>query len=176
MIFASTVMKMARTHSFAFLCASLLIAGCAGSDDKYPSLAVRDVERAQGQFSPVASETAAPIRPVASAQDLDSLIERALNAHRRFSQAEISAAVIVGMGRDADIGSNRRQEAQLALANLIAIRSDTAVALADLDLLAAKAETTFAPIEEINIARSKVETLIAGQDGTIAGLSEVLDQ
>ncbi|MCK0128800.1 hypothetical protein [Erythrobacter sp. F6033] len=169
---------MTRPYASLLIAATsaILLSACVGSSDKYPSLVIRDFERAQGQFTPVAGEPEAPIRPVASSEDLDALVARAVDAYRRFEQVEMGTIILVAMAQNDSIESNRRQEALVAFANLQAIRSETAVVLADLDRLTAEAVTTFAPQEEIAAARAKVETLIAGQDGTLAGLSETMNQ
>lgn len=168
-------MKTARTLNIALLSASLLIAGCAGSGDKYPSLAVRDVERAQGQFTPTAVERE-PIRPVATAADIAGLVRTAEQAHARFLDQQASAMTLVSSASRLGIESNTRQRALVAVADLVSIRSDTAIALADLDLLAAKASTTFAPTDELIAARSKVEALISAQSSTLDALSRQLSQ
>nr|WP_298926683.1 hypothetical protein [uncultured Erythrobacter sp.] len=167
-------MKRHYTSLLTAATTAMLLSACAGSSDKYPSLAIRDVERAQGQFTPVSSEPVAPIRPIASTEDLDALVARAVEADKKFSRSRIDAMILIGLGRDLTIDNNRRQDALVALADLMTIRSETAVALADLDRLTAEAATTFAPLDEIDAARIKIEALKAGQDGTIAGLSETL--
>lgn len=162
-------MKPRFSTQFAALVGSALLAGCAGSGDKYPSLAIRDAERAQGQFSPVAPDPE-PVRPVVSPADLDVLIARASESHAEFVRAEGGARTLVEQALGQSIESNVRQRALVALADLATMRSETALPMADLDLLRAEAATTFAPTAEIDEARQTVQALLADEDGTLDAL------
>lgn len=146
------------------------VTGCAGASDKYPSLAIRDRESAQGQFSPVAVTDPAPVAPVASVQDINALVARAMESHTKFKRAQVSTTVLVGQVRGQGIEGNARQRALLLLADLTALRSDTALPMGDLDLLKAEAATTFAPTEAIDEARESVLELLEEQDGALNAL------
>ncbi|MBD2842289.1 hypothetical protein [Erythrobacter rubeus] len=154
--------------------AAFAVTGCAGDPSRYPSLAVRDVERAMGQFSPTAAEDPEPIRPVASSADIGALTARAQQSHDRFLEAQTGVTRLVESARGRGIESNARQRALVALADLTALRSDTTLAVGDLDLLKAEAATTFAPTEEIDAAREEVAALLAEQDDTLDSLWEQL--
>ena len=69
-IFATIRMKRPNPSFLSALAAAVLVTGCAGDKDRYPSLAIRDVERTAGQFTPTEPEELTPIRPVASAGDI----------------------------------------------------------------------------------------------------------
>ena len=78
-----------RKH-LVFPFAALLVAGCAASSDRYPSLAVRDVERAEGTFDPVPGpqldvpEVEVDVGPDLGA-GLTSLVADAQAAHTAFT-------------------------------------------------------------------------------------------
>ena len=80
-----------RKH-LVFPFAALLVAGCAASSDRYPSLAVRDVERAEGTFDPVPGpqldvpEVEVDVGPDLGA-GLTSLVADAQAAHTAFTDA-----------------------------------------------------------------------------------------
>ncbi|MEL6529056.1 MAG: hypothetical protein AAFQ27_03790 [Pseudomonadota bacterium] len=156
-------------HALPLSCSALLLAACAGSSDKYPSLAVRDVERLQGQFTPTTPDPE-PIRPIVSEDQLVALVMQARDAEQRFRKASIPAMVLAGTARDQSMESSARQQALVALADLSTIRSDTAIALAELDLLRAEAKTNLAPTDRIEAAMTEVVAILEGQDGTLAGI------
>ena len=80
------------------------------------------------------------------------------------------------MARGRGIESNVRQRALVAFADLTTLRSDTAIAMGNLDLLKAEAATTFAPTEDIELAQAEVATLLAEQDEALDALWEQLAQ
>ncbi len=154
---------------------ALLLPACAGDKDRYPSLAVRDVERSQTQFMPAAA-TNEPIRPVASSSDISTLVQQARTLHARFEAARQSTTRLVENAAGAGIESNSRQRAMIALADLSAIRGETAAPLGDLDLLQAEASTTFAPTQEIEDAQAVVAGIVREQDEALARLGRRLGQ
>ncbi|QFT77273.1 hypothetical protein [Erythrobacter sp. THAF29] len=166
-------MKPLNATRIAPLLACALVAACAGASDKYPSLAIRDLERAQGDFTPVEPEPE-PIRPVASAGDIAALVARAREAHLEFEQTERRARTLVAQARGRSIESNARQLALVALADLATLRSQTSVPMSELDQLKAIAATTFAPVDEIDDARTVVSALLDDEDDTLNSLWETL--
>ncbi len=156
------------------LCA-LLLSACASTGDDYPSLAIRDVERAQGQFEPVPVEPIdVPEVPVNYEGSLDErltmLVEAARSAHQRFTaSAPAARRTVAGAGRAA-IGSDNWGAAQVALADLESIRSDTAIALADLDILHIAASVAADDRAQIDAARSAVIALVEQEDAALAEL------
>ena len=167
-------MRNITTFRLAAPLALLLLAGCAGSGDKYPSLAIRDVERVQGEYNPVPSPDPEPIRAVASAGDLNALVAQALKASADFNATLPRARSRISAGRGQSSDSNARQIALVALADLTSIANDTATPLGDLDRLKAEAATTFAPVAEIEAARAQVLPLVEEQGRTLDSLSAEL--
>jgi hypothetical protein len=166
---------MAKGHGIISLwvAAGLSLAGCAGAGDRYPSLGVRDAERAVGAPAPTPPVDPAPTYSVDRAEIGDAL-ERARSANERFlAQADGARGLILsaaGQGPDSD----RRSRALIALADLTSLRSATAIALADLDRLEAEAAMLFAPTQDIRTAQQYVARLMGEQDATIDSLSEVM--
>lgn len=163
-------------QAFCSLPALLAIAACASGSDRYPSLAVRPAERVGGTFaapSPV-PEPSAPGQ--AATTRIDSLVTSANAAHRRFLDRVESARTLALAGRGAGPEDNRWAAAQIALADLDSIRSDTAIALGDLDLMFV--DTTLSNIrrEQVEQARAAVVSLIAEQDRILSGLRQEAGQ
>lgn len=156
-----------RKPFLALTVTALLIAGCA-SPGRYPSLALRDSERATGTLQPAEPEPYAP--PATPAETLDriaKLTSEAEAAHRTFlSVAEKGRAAILA-GRAAATGSEAWARAQVALADLEASRSQAMVALADLDLLFVDAELAGAELDRIAAARESVLALVDSENRTI---------
>lgn len=143
------------------------LSACAGGSDRYPSLAIRDVERASGQFTPASAQVQSPIRPVASVAELSALLDRARQSQARFANASREAERLVRSAQSRPIESNARQSALVALADLATLRSDTALTVGDLDLLKAEAATSFAPHVEIDRARAEISAMLDTQDNTL---------
>ena len=160
------------TRSIALsLCA--VLGACAGSGDRYPSLAIRDAERAQGQFTP-ATPAPPPVAPVASAGDIASLVASARQAHGRFLELRPRTARLVSAARGGGIDNSARQIALVALAELTSIRSDTQLPMAELDLLQAEAATTFAPLDVIDAAHAEVSAIVSEEDEVLDSLARQL--
>ena len=113
-----------RKH-LVFPFAALLVAGCAASSDRYPSLAVRDVERAEGTFDPVPGpqldvpEVEVDVGPDLGA-GLTSLVADAQAAHTAFTDAVPAAERSVRAASGSSIGSDSWAAAQVALAAILA--------------------------------------------------------
>ncbi|GMM94090.1 hypothetical protein [Qipengyuania sp. MTN3-11] len=167
---------MPRPHlpaGAAFLALSL--AGCQSTQGVYPSLAVRDIERVEGQFetapAPPLDVPNVPTEYTGTlAQRLAALGSAAREAHARFLSARQGAAQLAAAASGAEIGSDSWASAQVALADLDSIRSDTAIALADLDILAIAAEVQAEDKAGIEAARAEVLTLVSEEDRTLAEL------
>jgi|TARA_R110002012_G_scaffold213179_7_gene384270 hypothetical protein len=153
-----------------------LLAGCAaGSGDGYPSLAVRDVERAEGTFEPVPSPRLdVPQVPVELAGGLDArlsaLVEQARQAHADFTGAVPSAERRVQAASGSAVGSDIWAAAQVALADLDSARSISAIALGDLDILYTAATVQAEDATPIAAARMTVIALVAEEDDVLARL------
>lgn len=156
------------------LCA-LTLSACASSGDEFPSLAIRDVERAQGQFEPIAVDPIdVPEIPVSYegslGERLAALVESARAAHARFTRSEaVARRTVAGAGR-ASIGSDNWGASQVALSDLESIRSDTAIALAELDILHIAASVAAEDRVQIDAARDSVIALVEGEDAALAEL------
>lgn len=154
---------------------SLALAACAGSSDRYPSLAIREVERVEGTFRPVTPEPEflAPAQaPAGQKAQLESLVAQASAAHRQFlAAAPVTRDLILAIGEHGP-EDNSWASAQVALADLDSHRSSAAIALADLDLLYATASTDFVERQEIDAARDQVIDWIRQEDDILAGLRQ----
>lgn len=162
-------------RQFLALAALPCLAACATASDKYPSLAIRDVERAQGQFE---SAPGAPLdvpqvtSPVTGplTERLAALGSQAEAAHRAFlastPRAERAASAAFG---DA-IGTTAWANAQVALADLDSARSQTAIALADLDTLMVSSAVQAEDVSAIEVVRQQVIAQVTEEDETLARL------
>lgn len=151
------------------------LGACATSGDRYPSLAIRDVERAQGQFDPIASPSLAV--PEVALPGGGSLAERlsalgavADAAHRAFLAAAPAAARRANAAAGAAIGSDSWATAQVALADLDSARSMTAIPLADLDTLMVANAVQARDVSAIEAVRQQVLTQVREQDEVLARL------
>lgn len=173
-------MPMIDRKTFVIPLLLTALAGCAGSGSgsgKYPSLAIRDIERVQGTFEPVGAEQLdVPKVEVAysgSLQDrLSALVGQAEDAHRAFTAAVPEAEQLANAANDAEIGSDAWASAQVALAGLDSARSDVAVALGELDILHAAGAVQAEDVGAIDAARGKVLALVTIEDATLERLRE----
>ena len=161
----------------------LVLTGCASvADDGFPSLARRDAERLTGSAIPADGADALPPPPSLSA-DLETrvgqLLGQARRAHDDFEQRRGRAGSLVGAASGAARASESWVSAQVALADLQSARSDTMIALAELDELFARERLAYsdaispgaALVEE---ARETVEILVAEEDSVIAAYASRL--
>ena len=148
--------------------AAIGLGGCAAASDKYPSLAVRDAERVKGSFEVPPAPEPSPL-PAATLTNVESMVERARVSHIRFVAAVPAAWRAVGSA-SGNIESDSWASAQVALADLDSMRSDTAIALGDLDLAFTDATLSFTQRAAIGEARSKVVELVSEEDRLLADL------
>jgi hypothetical protein len=156
--------------SLALALAALLLAGCA-STGRYPSLAIRDAERATGTLQP--AEPAPYVPPATPPETLDRIGRLAADAqaaHRTFLAAVEKGRATIAAGRSAAQGTDAWSRAQIALADLEASRSQAMIALADLDRLYVDAELAGGELERISAARDESAALIATENETIDAL------
>lgn len=151
------------------------LAACATSGDRYPSLAIRDVERAEGQFEPVASTPLAVPEVAVPAggplpERLVALDASADIAHRAFLASAAVATRRANAAAGAAIGSAAWASAQVALADLDSARSQTAIVLADLDTLMVASAVQAQDVSAIEAVRQQVLTQITEEDDTLARL------
>ncbi|QWC57585.1 hypothetical protein F7D01_11270 [Erythrobacter sp. 3-20A1M] len=162
------IRKFATSLSLA-----LMLSACASSGD-FPSLAIRDAERAEGQFAAPEPAPPPPLPAPLSAdmtQRLTQIVDQAQAAHSDFTKALPAAKRRVAAGLRAADGTDARGDALVALADLESIRTRTAVPLADIDILytdeAVRGDLRDAVVE----ARATVTDLIAQEDAALAKLS-----
>lgn len=170
---------LARTGALLMLPA---LGACATAGD-YPSLAIRDAERAAmaGRIG-LATAPPAPLiperTPLPSPASFDSaalgrigpLTAAARSAHARFSGQVAAAQRQVAAGRGGNRDSDAWAAAQVALASLESARSQTAVPLADLEQLHAEAAIAGVPSDTLSAARREVLGLVRAEDATLARL------
>lgn len=170
------------TPLLALSLAGLALAGCAGDQSRYPSLAIRDIEKAgdqrvHGTLQPetVAEDPSAPPPvPAGLTERLQQLEASARAAHRDFLAIEPTAQRRTNLARGAAAGSENWFAAQLALAELDSARSRVTTALADLDALHVRAELDGAGLATIAAVRNTVEVIAADEDRTVTGLAAQL--
>lgn len=149
---------------------AIALAACA-SPSRYPSLAIRDAERASGTLQPAPAEPYVP--PATPAETLDrlgQLTAEAQSAHQAFLAAAERARAPVAAARGAEQGSAPWSIAQVALADLEASRGQAMIALADLDRLYIEAEFAGGELTRIEAARGEVAGLVDSQSRLISEL------
>jgi hypothetical protein len=159
------------------------LTACAAEND-YPSLQRRPPERAavarQTGSAPSLSPEKAPAPPAAPSPELKKrlaqLVEQARTAHLRFADKRANAERLVATGGGGEPGSDSWSVATVALSDLESARSDTMLALAELDELYAS-ETIAASqtgdqtkTSAIASARDQVTALISEEDGVLTRL------
>ena len=153
----------------------LVLGGCAGSSDRYPSLSVRDFER-----TPDATVEQTSLTPQPASEETGRLVAGALaaaeDAHQAFIAASTETDRIVGAAAGLGVEDNAWSAAQIALAELDSMRGTTAVALGDLDQLFSNATLDFVDRDGIAEVRDKVAGLIAQEDQTLERLRNQLDR
>ncbi|MDN3645825.1 hypothetical protein QWY75_06370 [Pontixanthobacter aestiaquae] len=147
----------------------LILGGCASSSKTYPSLAIRDAERVSGTFSVPETIEPAPLSTQVIGQ-LGQIRADAAAAHQAFVAAAPGARGTVSAGTRAEVTSNAWAAAQIAMADLDSLRSVTAVALADLDLLFVDATLAFEQRQKVAEARDEVIAYLREEDATLADL------
>lgn len=155
--------------------ASLALAACAAPSGKYPSLAIRDVERAEGQFQPAQArpldvpEVPAPGGgPVA--ERLAALGGAAAASHQAFLARVPTATRLANAAAGSAIGSDAWASAQVALADLDSARSATAIALGDLDALMVATAVQAQDVSAIEVVRQQVLAQVGAEDEMLARL------
>ena len=162
---------------FPALWASLILGGCASTGASYPSLAIRDAERVEGSMDAPDGALALPSPAALSGvmlQRVEQLEGRASSAHRRFQQAAPAAQRSANSARGAAVTTNAWADAQIALGDLDTIRSQTAIALADLDLMFVDATLDYQERGAIGEARERVLEMVRAQDRTLAQLRGIV--
>lgn len=164
-------------HAYPILVAApLVLAGCAGSGDRYPSLAVRDVERNPAQVTPAppVEPVTLPIRSLAPSTSVDALVKMVTAAHAAFEGDTASVKALVANARGASSASDAYGRAIVALADLTTHRSKSEIALADLDLMLAERASRFEDTAVVLAAHKLVTDMVNEQNQTLDALWEDL--
>ena len=165
--------------SLPLLSGLVLLSACA-STANYPSLALRPAERAYGT-APVAapSAPATQLPSVAPGSSLGTRIAAAQKAaavaHERFAKGQPAAERLTA-GSPAP-QSDGWSLAQVAVSELIAARTQTSGALADLDRMlveTAEVDPTAPALETIGAARGEVSALVGEEDAAVARIASRL--
>lgn len=166
--------KKTRNFGMFLLAPAAILSGCAASSDKYPSLANRDFERSPQTEEPAASAATTPAASFAISSatlaSLNSARGRAQSAHNTFLSALPAARSKVSAARGSGPNSNGWAEAQVALADLISKRSQTAIHLGDVDALIADTAIAAKGEDYPRSIQNEVAAMLASQDRSIAQL------
>ena len=166
--------KKTRNFGIFLLAPAVILSGCAASSDKYPSLAIRDFERSPQTAQPAAPVATTPAAPVAistaTLASLNSARDRAQSQHAAFLAALPATRRKVAAARGAGPTSNGWAEAQVALADLISKRSQTALHLGDVDVLIADTAIATKGADYPRSIQNEVAAMLASQDRSIAQL------
>lgn len=160
--------------------ASLMLSACA-SDPRYPSLAIRDVERVEGNSAPAEPDDEpvipAPL-PSGLGERLAQLQQQAEASHQQFLRRADAARSRSAAAAGAAQGSTRWSDAIVAISDVESARSDTMFALAELDSMlvlgaAERADSGAATgLPQIAATRDSVAALVAEEDEVLAALTD----
>lgn len=163
-----------------FAALALMLSGCAGAPQNYPSLAKRAVEGA-----PMAEVSPAPA-PVAADPQLSAEIARhvaqADKGATAFDTAYARADKAVKVASGATVSSDAWVTAQVAISELESARNDSVSALASLDTLYVERSNQVADgkarggLEDIDAARSATLALVDQQNDRIDAMKGRLPQ
>lgn len=166
------IMNRTIPTTWAFALILTPLAACTGDAERYPSLAIRDVERVEGLIVPAAAVEPAelPIRSLAPTTGIDALVAQASETHRTFVARQPAARSLASRARGTGRDSEARGQAIVALADLSSLRSQTEFALADLDMLVAERTNRLEPADDAIAAHAQVLALVNEQDRTLNSL------
>jgi hypothetical protein len=170
---------MRRLFRFVLPAALALgLSACANDQGTFPSLARRPAERLN---TPVPDATPAP-EPTQAAPD-PALLERiaaleakARAAHARFGARTGPVRATATAAAGAAVASEAWSVATIALSELEAARSETMIALADLDVLYARAVVEGTDSAALAKAREAVVALVGEEDRVLGELHGKLSQ
>lgn len=153
--------------------AVVIISGCAGDSERYPSLAIRPVEN-----QPSLRDTSARIEPAPLDADTKARIEQwraeAESRHRRFLERLPKVRQSLRSAQGESPESNRWTDGVVVFSDLASLRSRNAIVLADLDVELAKAVIGLKRRETIDEARAQVEEWVAIEDKLLDQLEQSL--
>ena len=135
------------------------LAACTTAQGDYPSLALRDAERATGTMLPPTTYNA-PEPTAATMASVESLVEQANKAYEAFGGKLDGVRAKALQARGAEIGSDAWANASIAIADLETERSRTMLPLSDIDRLTVDAATEGGKIEELEAAQGLVGQMV----------------
>jgi hypothetical protein len=148
------------------------LAGCAGGDGRYPSLALRPFETGVAAPEPVSEP--APIRSPEQQAAVTALAARADSAHGAFLSQQTATEPLARAARGLSVETNARARALVAMAVLSSRRSATAAVLADIDAIAAEAATSLAEDPALATTQTRIAAMVASEDAALARLWELM--
>ncbi|MEO0590486.1 MAG: hypothetical protein AAFZ11_07980 [Pseudomonadota bacterium] len=157
-----------QTIALAVL-APALLGGCVNAKTDYPSFALPSADESEGRVSmrfPSVSvpETSQNAEPEAMPAELDARLAainaQASTAGQRFDKGLESARQSIAAASDAPTDTDRWARAQVQYADLASHHSAGRLALAELDLIAARAHLTAASDDDIQ-ALAQLQTSLA---------------
>lgn len=155
------------------LVAPVALAACSSSAVDYPSLAIRDVERVSGTME-VPPPPPLPDPPPATLASLDDLAATARTAHQQFLAAAPRARSVASSAAGTRPGSDAWAQAQVAIADLEAQRSQAMIALADLDRIYVQSAVDAQDTAAITAVRAEIDALVVEEDALIRDLLRTL--
>jgi hypothetical protein len=161
-------MTMRLPASIAATAAILLVAGCATDSELYPSLSIRDEERITGVFEPVEPEPYIPTPPNADTLGrIAQLKSNAMDSHGRLLELAERARGPVAAARGAALDSDAWAIASIAIANVEAQRSETLLAVAELDLIYVRTHEVAGEVGDISSALNEVSLILLEEERLI---------
>ncbi len=150
------------------------LAGCAASDDTYPSLALRPFEKGEAPMPSAPEPLPTPIRPPVSPVMLAQLRAAADTSHAAYLSGEAAAERLARAARGQSFESQPRAAALVALADLDSRRGATAGTLARIDGLVAEAAAALASDPALAAAQAEVAALVSREDAGITRLWDAM--
>lgn len=168
---------MTRFFATTALLLGLALLGACASIDSYPSLAPRPAERAYGtaQVAVPIAQPAPQILGLPGSPLADRIAAARLAAtaaHERFRLGEASAERLTAGGPAPH--SDGWAQAQIAVSELFAARTEASGALAELDHLlteTAKADPEAPALDAIGVARDRISAMVGDEDAVLAKLA-----
>lgn len=164
-------------HLYCLAGLAVTVSSCAGSSDRYPSLATRDFERVQGQFAAPSGDTL-PTRPaplsIENTEQIDASLVAARSRHEEFLAQLAAAQAIVSEASGTGPDDNRWSLAMVEIASLDSHLSMTTGVLAQLDTLYVDASLGFEERTTIEAARGTLAQMVQTEQQAVDQLVELL--
>lgn len=160
---------------------ALILSGCAGAHESYPSLARRPIETAP--MAEIATPQPAPATADPRLEaDIARLKAQADKGSAAFDAVYLQADRLTRAASGAAVSSDAWVAAQQAISNLESARNDSVSALASLDTLYVERTNAVSDgkaqggVESIDVARAAVLANVDGQNDRVDALKERLRQ